>query len=86
MATRDDIRAIAATLPEVEIDDEAMHLSVIGGKQGPREDLRDLLAHAARGEVTPIVETYPLTQAARAMQRLAEQRVRFRAVLMHAGA
>lgn len=33
MATRDDIRAIAATLPEVEIDDEAMHLSVIGGKQ-----------------------------------------------------
>jgi hypothetical protein len=33
MATRDDIRAIAATLPEVEIDDEALHVSVIGGKQ-----------------------------------------------------
>lgn len=33
MATRDDIRAIAATLPEVELDAEAMHLSVIGGKQ-----------------------------------------------------
>jgi D-arabinose 1-dehydrogenase-like Zn-dependent alcohol dehydrogenase len=58
-------------------------LSVIGGKQGPREDLSDLLVHAAEGRVTPIVETYPLTQAARAMQRLAEQRVRFRAVLMH---
>jgi D-arabinose 1-dehydrogenase-like Zn-dependent alcohol dehydrogenase len=58
-------------------------LSVIGGKQGPREDLSELLAHAAAGRVTPIVETYPLTQAARAMQRLAEQRVRFRAVLMH---
>jgi D-arabinose 1-dehydrogenase-like Zn-dependent alcohol dehydrogenase/uncharacterized protein (UPF0276 family) len=58
-------------------------LSVIGGKQGPREDLHDLLAYAARGEVRPVVETYPITQVARAMQRLSEQRVRYRAVLLH---
>ncbi len=58
-------------------------LSVIGGKQGPRGDLEDLLAYAAAGTVTPVIETYPLTQATRALQRLAEQRVRFRAVLVH---
>ncbi len=59
-------------------------LSVIGGKQGPRADLADLLVYAAAGKVRPIIEPYPLTQVARAMQRLAERRVRFRAVLLHA--
>jgi D-arabinose 1-dehydrogenase-like Zn-dependent alcohol dehydrogenase len=57
-------------------------LSVIGGKQGPRSDLHDLLKYAATGAVRPQIEPYPLSHLARAMQRLRERRVRYRAVLL----
>lgn len=87
-------RLVAMGLPstdhtELVLDPRRMMgrgLSVIGGKQGPRSDLADLLAYAASGAVKPVVETYPITQVARAMQRLVEQRVRYRAVLLHASA
>lgn len=58
-------------------------LSVIGGKQGPREDLEALLQLAAQGAVQAMVEVQPFSLIARAMQRLAEQRVRYRTVLVH---
>lgn len=57
-------------------------LSVGGGKQGPRSDLTDLLAYTARGAVRPPIEPLPLAHLARAMQRLRERRVRYRAVLL----
>lgn len=58
-------------------------LTVIGGKQGPREDMEALLQLAARGEVKAMIEVFPMSMSARAMQRLSEQRVRYRAVLVH---
>jgi D-arabinose 1-dehydrogenase-like Zn-dependent alcohol dehydrogenase len=58
-------------------------LTVIGGKQGPREDLDALLALAAKGTVQAMIEVQPFALIARAMQRLAEQRIRYRAVLVH---
>ena len=75
--------ATSLTLPHRRM--LGMGLTVLGGKQGPRRDLDDLLTYAAAGAVLPHVEPYPLGQVARAMQRLVERRVRYRAVLLHAG-
>jgi D-arabinose 1-dehydrogenase-like Zn-dependent alcohol dehydrogenase/uncharacterized protein (UPF0276 family) len=55
--------------------------SVVGAIQGPRKDLEDVLDLAARGSVTPRIETFPLHLVNRAMTRLAEGRVRYRAVV-----
>jgi D-arabinose 1-dehydrogenase-like Zn-dependent alcohol dehydrogenase len=76
--------ATSLTLPHRRM--LGMGLTVLGGKQGPRQDLRDLLTYAAAGAVLPHIEPYPLGQVARAMQRLVERRVRYRAVLLHADA
>ena len=60
----------------------ANQLSVIGSMQNDPADLADVLELAARGKVRPRVETYPLHLANLAMQRLADGRVRYRAVLV----
>jgi D-arabinose 1-dehydrogenase-like Zn-dependent alcohol dehydrogenase len=59
-------------------------LQVVGAMQDERADLVDVLALAAEGAVTPWLERYPFAQLGRAMARLAERRVRYRAVLEHA--
>jgi D-arabinose 1-dehydrogenase-like Zn-dependent alcohol dehydrogenase len=55
--------------------------SVVGAMQDERADLIDLLALAASGAVRPWVEPLPASQVVRAMARLAEGRVRYRAVM-----
>lgn len=55
--------------------------SLFGVGFGPRSDLETVLALAATGAVVPRVETYPLLMAHRAFDRLAEGRVRYRAVV-----
>jgi D-arabinose 1-dehydrogenase-like Zn-dependent alcohol dehydrogenase len=52
--------------------------------QDERADLVEVLALAAEGAVTPWLERYPFAQLGRAMARLAERRVRYRAVVEHA--
>ncbi len=63
------------------IDLVLRQLSVVGAIQGPRSDLDDVLDLAARGLIAPRVETFPLHLVNRAMTRLAEGRVRYRAVV-----
>ncbi len=58
-------------------------LSVVGAMQDERADLVDVLELAANGAVVPWLERYPFAQLGRAMARLAERRVRYRAVLEH---
>jgi len=55
--------------------------SVVGAMQDERTDLVDLLTLAASGAVRPWVEPLPASQVVRALARLAEGRVRYRAVL-----
>jgi D-arabinose 1-dehydrogenase-like Zn-dependent alcohol dehydrogenase len=55
---------------------------VLGAMQDRLEDLVDVLELAAAGRVRPRLETYPFSHAQRAMTRLAQGRVRYRAVLM----
>lgn len=57
--------------------------SVLFAVQGGREDLTAVLLLAARGLVKPRVESYPLILAHRALTRLKDGRVRYRAVITH---
>ena len=56
-------------------------IRVIGSQQNGPEYLYEALDFVARGKVKTIVETYPLAEAAKAYQRVAEGKTRFRAVL-----
>ncbi len=55
--------------------------SIVGAMQSERGDLVDVLELAARGQIRPRVEAFPLVLVERAMTRLAEGRVRYRAVV-----
>jgi D-arabinose 1-dehydrogenase-like Zn-dependent alcohol dehydrogenase/uncharacterized protein (UPF0276 family) len=56
-------------------------LSVLGSIQGPASDLLEALSHAAAGRVQAQIETFPFPLVQRALDRLAQRRVRFRAVI-----
>lgn len=56
-------------------------IQVMGSQQNGPEYLYEALDFVAKGKVKTIVETYPLTEAPKAYQRVAEGKVRFRAVL-----
>lgn len=73
------------SFPLDPIDLVQREASIIGSIQGPRTDLEDLLQLAAQGSVRARVETFPLVMAQRAMQRLVDGRVRYRAVVTLGG-
>jgi Zinc-binding dehydrogenase len=57
-------------------------IRIIGSQQNGPEYLYEALDFVAQGKVKTIVETYPLAEAAKAYERVAEGRARFRAVLI----
>ena len=56
-------------------------IRIIGSQQNGPEYLYEALDFVAQGKVKTIVETYPLAEAPRAYDRVAEGKARFRAVL-----
>ena len=81
--------SMAISKEKMEIDPLFLldhQLKIIGSQQCGRKDLVAILELAAAGKVKPKLETYPLGAVNAAMQRLAEGKVRYRAVLMHDGA
>lgn len=54
---------------------------VIGSTQNGREFLYEALDYAAKGKVKVITEMYTLDQIRRAYDRVADGKVRFRAVI-----
>jgi alcohol dehydrogenase len=56
-------------------------IQVIGSQQNAPEYLYEALDFVAKGKVKTIAETYPLAEATKAYQRVAEGKARFRAVL-----
>ena len=56
-------------------------LQVIGSQQNGPEYLYEALDFVAKGKVKTIAETYPLVDAPKAYQRVAEGKARFRVVL-----
>src|SRR5262249_55333165 len=57
---------------------------LLGGSQGDRRDLVDLLDLVAAGRVKPKVEAYPLDKINQVLERQEAGKVRFRAVIQHA--
>ena len=56
-------------------------IKIIGSQQNGPEYLYEALDYVAQGKVKSIVETYPLAEAAKAYERVADGKARFRAVL-----
>jgi alcohol dehydrogenase len=57
-------------------------LKIIGSQQNGREYLYEALDYVAKGKVKVIAETYKLADVNKAYDRVAEGKVRFRAVLV----
>ena len=58
-------------------------IKIVGSQQNGREYLYEALDYVAKGKVKVIAETYPLAQVNRAYDRVAEGKVRFRAVIVN---
>jgi len=56
---------------------------VRGSSQDERSDLVEALALVASGKVRPVLETYPMSKVNEVRERLAQGKVRYRAVLAH---
>jgi len=56
-------------------------IKIIGSQQNGPEYLYEALDYVAQGKVKPIIETYPLAEAAKPHERVADGKARFRAVL-----
>jgi len=56
-------------------------IRILGSQQNGPEYLYEALDFIAKGKVKTLVETYPLSEAAKAYDRVAEGKARFRAVL-----
>jgi D-arabinose 1-dehydrogenase-like Zn-dependent alcohol dehydrogenase len=56
-------------------------IKIIGSQQNGPEYLYEALDYVAQGKVKSIIETYPLAEAVKAYERVAEGKTRFRAVL-----
>jgi len=63
------------------IDLLSKRIKIIGSQQNGPECLYEALDYLATGKVKAIIETYPLAEAAKAYERVAEGKTRFRAVL-----
>ena len=60
-------------------------IKVVGSQQNGREFLYEALDYVASGKVKIMAETYPLADVNKAYDRVAEGKVRFRAVIVNAG-
>jgi alcohol dehydrogenase len=73
--------AAAEPIPVSTTDLILKRIQVIGSTQNGRQYLYEALDLVARGRVKVIAETYPLADAQKAYQRVADGKARFRAVL-----
>lgn len=73
--------ADAEPIPVPLMDLIGRRIQVIGSTQNGPEYLSEALDFVAKGKVKVIAETYPLVEAPKAYQRVAEGRARFRAIL-----
>ena len=81
-----DGRVVVVGVPGEPVPVDAQHLvgvrgGVEGWASGHARDSQDTLEFSALREVTPEIETYPLSEAATAYQRMMDNEARFRAVL-----
>ncbi len=71
----------AKPFPVAPADAILKRLRIIGSQQNGMEFLYEALDYAAQGKVKVITETYRLDEITKAYERVAEGKVRFRAVI-----
>jgi uncharacterized zinc-type alcohol dehydrogenase-like protein len=82
-------RIILVSFPDMTMnptDLVAHNLSITGSFLGNRATMREMLAFAQANHITPMVETMPMTQVNEAMQRVKENKARYRIVLVNEAA
>ncbi|MGB6132721.1 MAG: alcohol dehydrogenase catalytic domain-containing protein [Acidobacteriaceae bacterium] len=72
-----DVEPIPVSLGELIMK----RIRIVGSQQNGPEYLYEALDFVAQGKVKTVVETYPLAEAAKAYDRVAQGKARFRAVL-----
>jgi D-arabinose 1-dehydrogenase-like Zn-dependent alcohol dehydrogenase len=85
---RPEGRLVILGVPDAPLQLNAMSVMfplrhVLGGSQGERRDLVELLDLAAAGKVKAKLETYPLEKINEVRERQEQGKVRFRAVIQH---
>lgn len=76
---------VGATMEPIEVSPMQLiggRKSVRGWPSGSADDSEDTLDFSALNDVTPMIETYPLADAAKAYQRMMDNDARFRVVLI----
>jgi len=73
----------AKPLPVSPVDLIMKRIKIVGSQQNGREYLYEALDYAAKGKVKVVAETFPLTDVNKAYDRVAEGKVRFRAVIVN---
>jgi uncharacterized zinc-type alcohol dehydrogenase-like protein len=79
-------RVILASFPDVSFnptDLVAHNLSITGSFIGNRATMREMLAFAQANHITPMVESMPMAQVNEAIQRVRENKARYRIVLVN---
>lgn len=79
---------VGATMEPIEVSPMQLiggRKSVRGWPSGSADDSEDTLDFSALNDVAPMIETYPLTEAAAAYQRMMDNDARFRVVLVPEG-
>jgi len=82
-------RIVLVSFPDMTMnptDLVAHNLSITGSFLGNRATMREMLAFAQANHITPMVETMPMTQVNEAMQRVKENKARYRIVLVNEAA
>ena len=73
----------AKALPVSPADLIMRRIQVIGSQQNGREYLYEALDYVAKGKVKVVEETYSLGEVNEAFERVADGKVRFRAVVVN---
>jgi alcohol dehydrogenase len=73
----------AKPLPVSPADLIMRRIKIVSSQQNGREYLYEALDYAAKGKVKVMAETYPLAEVNKAYDRVAEGKVRFRAVIVN---
>ena len=72
--------------PDISMDPTdlvAHNLSITGSFIGNHSTMREMLAFAQANHVTPMIETMPMSQVNQALQRVKDNKARYRIVLVN---
>jgi uncharacterized zinc-type alcohol dehydrogenase-like protein len=81
-------RIILVSFPDMGMnptDLVAHDLSISGSFLGNHATMREMLAFAQANSITPMVEIMPMSQVNQAIQRVRENKARYRIVLVNEG-